>query len=611
MKKWWFTFLLFPLGLLAQVKMSTTVSDKQIGLEDMVTVRYMIEGGDEITDISVPNFVGWRIVNGPIINEYETINNGVQKKEKGVSYVLQPIHAGKIKVPGIIALVDGSKYQSSSAEINVLKQAHVASASGGSSILDPFNFGNDPFLNPEPAPKPVMRELVLLKNETALDKIKNNLFVRVETDKKTVYEGEPLIATYKLYNRLDMSSKVVKQPSFSGATAIDLIDPNGGNQEIETLNGKNYVVNFIRKVALYPLNAGELILESVDVENQIRFLRAENMNDAANNMGNIETVTHTLHNDPVKIIVKPIPTDGKPANFNGAVGQFSIESQVSQASIPLGEPMKLAVRISGSGNLQTLAAPIINWGANAEAYETNATDNFDKFAVPANGAKNFIYSFSFSREGPQTIPAITFSYFDLQTKKYDSVTTKPITVTVTPALQKAETKIEVTEESNDFFNNNKWWLIGLAGLIGISLLWRLASGNKKDNAMADTKVFAANEKRTTFETVEKIEPAYVDPLQKTKTALYDAGANEFYGQLQKDVWQFLQTKFALASYETNKMSLRLALTQRNISTDTIDELNQLLVESELALYAPTASAENKVEHLQVAERLIKTLEGIV
>ncbi len=608
MKKWGLIFLLFPMSLLAQVKMSTTVSDKEIGLEDMLEVRYMIEGGDEISDISVPNFVGWRIMSGPSSNTSMTIINGVQKKEQGVSYVLQAIKSGRIKVPGAIAVVDGSKYQSSGAEVNVLKQAHVATANGGNNILDPFNFGNDPFTNPEPQPKPVMREFVLLKNENALDKIKNNLFVKVVTDKNTVYEGEPLVATYKLFSRLDMSSKVTKQPSFSGATAIDLIDPNGGNQEIETVNGKNYVVNYIRKVALYPLNAGELILESVDVENQIRFLRADNMNDAANNMGTLETLNHTLHNEPVKIIVKPLPLAGKPANFNGAVGQFTIQSQVNQTSVPLGEPMKLAVRIEGSGNLQTLAAPIIPWGENAEAYETNATDNFDKYAVPSTGAKTFVYSFSFSKEGQQTIPGITFSFFDLQTKRYDSVITKPITVNVTPALKKSETPVEVKEETGGFLDNYKWWLIGLVGLLGILLMWRLASGNKKDNAKEQIKVgpTAAVEKANE-PPVEKIENAYIDPLLKTKLSLYDADANMFYGQLQKDVWQFLQHKYSLAAHDTNKMNLQKVLAQNNIAADTIDELNQLLVESELALYAPATSAENKVEHLQVAERLIKAL----
>src|SRR6201999_3240685 len=97
------------------------------------------------------------------------------------------------------------------------------------------------------------REFVLKPGENIRDKVRKNLFVKVQVDRNTCYVGEPIVATYKLYSRLNAESRVTKRPSLNGFSVYDMIDPGADAVSVEKLNGKAYTVHTIRKTQLIPL----------------------------------------------------------------------------------------------------------------------------------------------------------------------------------------------------------------------------------------------------------------------------------------------------------------------------------------------------------------------
>src|SRR6185437_16969534 len=98
-------------------------------------------------------------------------------------------------------------------------------------------FGADPF-GPASAP-PVNREEVLRPGENVNDKIRKNLFVKVQVDRNTCYVGEPIVAAYKLYSRVNEEPRLTKRPSLNGFSVYDMIDPGADAVSVEKLNGKN------------------------------------------------------------------------------------------------------------------------------------------------------------------------------------------------------------------------------------------------------------------------------------------------------------------------------------------------------------------------------------
>ena len=119
-----------------------------------------------------------------------------------------------------------------------------------------------------------MDELVR-PGENVEDKIRKNFFIKVDVSKTDCYLGEPIVATYKLYARLRSDSRVTRHPSLNGFSVYDMIDPTDDRVSVEKVNGKNFSVHIIRKTQLIPLQAGDVTLDPVELDNNIYFIKAD------------------------------------------------------------------------------------------------------------------------------------------------------------------------------------------------------------------------------------------------------------------------------------------------------------------------------------------------
>ncbi|HMD00424.1 MAG TPA: BatD family protein, partial [Ferruginibacter sp.] len=407
--------------------------------------------------------------------------------------------------------------------------------SGGNAFNAPFALV-DPFANANRENS--YNDYILHKGESPLEKIKNNIIVKLETDKTSCYVGEPVVATYKLYTRLKSESSLSKNPSFNGFSVIDLLAPDDVNYQPGKLNGRSYNVYTLRKAQLYPLQAGTLELEPAEVENNIHFIKAEYLNQGNDPMDGffrdfapatvppegIENQKVTLQSQPLAILVKPLPEADKPANFGGAVGNFQVSASLAKNIFSTDDAGALTVVVSGTGNMQLVTAPDVKWADGIEAFEPKTSDDINKTLVPVSGRKLMEFPFTVSKAGNYTIPSVEFSYFDPKAGKYKTASSGPISFTVTQGTGKPKTVDTSTIVKNEpsalvrFFNNRLRVVSVVAILIVCGLIFWLSRERKKDSIAA---VIAAKEEERKKEEapVEAIIENQKNPLQDAETAL--------------------------------------------------------------------------------------------
>ncbi|MEP6747273.1 MAG: BatD family protein [Bacteroidota bacterium] len=596
----------FCIPVCAQVKFSTIINDKEVGKDDYLQVQYIVENASSVESLAPPVFNGFTVVSGPMQQTGMSIINGATSKYEGVTYILKPSATGSFTIGGATATVNGKSMHSNSVTVTVTNAASRQS----NPVANPFGLAL-----PEEAPEEVDEEYILRKGESAADKIKNNLFVKLDVNKTTCYAGEPVVATYKLYSRLKSESRITKRPSLSQFSVYDMVQPEANNPSVEKLNGKLYNTHIIRKVQLYPLQDGSFDLDPVEVDNTIRFLRLEGsngkismqqlINDYMNGVtdGKMEEQQVTLASKPVTITVKALPAEGKPVSFDGAVGKFTISALLPKIDITANETAVFDVILKGQGNLTLINGPPVQWPKDVEAYEPTVKENLDRTVAPISGTKLFEYSFTPKQPGKIIIPPVEFSYFDPAANAYKTIRTDSIVADVAKASKKSNQVTFATDANQSSSAGNfKWirllWLLPLLAVAFLALLF-----NRKKNTPVKNNIAAAPARPVTDKDV--IVPA--DPFEGAKHALAAVNSQLFYKETGKATWHILAEKFNLTSSQLNKPVVIRLLQQGNQPAETIQLLENVLNDCELALYTPVHT-ENDMRHtLEKAERLGKLL----
>lgn len=618
-------FLLLIVSLVAavagaQVKYKASIIPSQINKDEYATLRLEIVNGANIQQIKPPVLKDFNVVSGP--NQETGMNtvNGVGNIYMAVSYVLQPKRAGKFIIGESAVVVAGKEYKSGPMKL-VVKNESGRTQSGQASPA----FSN-PFLDPLPAaPKPAetYSDYILKKGENVPEKVSKNMQLRLQTSKTSCYVGEPVVATYKLFTRLKSESKMTKAPSFNGFSVIDMMRPDESEQGVERLNGREYNVYTVRKSQLYPLQDGDIELESATLDNRIQFIKdgaqISGMDDFFDGFGGnpdaIVTQTVSLSNKPVSIHVKPLPEAGKPASFNGAVGNFKITSALEKNNFGSDEAGKLTITVSGNGNLQLITAPEIAWPQGIEAFDAKVQDDIDPMTIPVSGSKTFVIPFTVNTAGEYSIPAVRFSYFDPAKAAYKTDSTRPISFTVTKGSTKPVYDIDTLSQkkpesiSKKIFSHREW-IIGVIALLIISGLYFWSRSDSK------TKVKKQAKEETKKETEEPVNlPLQVvteksqNPLYKTEECLNSTDCTQFYTLLNGELKEWLAERFSPDLQAVNAKKITAAFDKAGIDNAVTLELQQLMQEIEWQLYTPFERSDMMSDLYSRAQSVIQTISS--
>lgn len=611
-----FVLLLSSITLTAQIKFSATLNPSVISRNEVTTIRFVLENAGDIQGLTPPSFKNFELISGPIQESGMSSINGSVTNYLAISFVFKTSKPGKFSIPGAVAIVSGKKYTSNSVQLTVKNQL----SPNPNSNLAATPYGG---LYSESKPSNTFKDYIFKTGEDVASKVAKNMQLRLEVNKKTCYVGEPIIAAYKLYTRLKSESKLTQNPSFNGFSVIDLQAPDVTESGIEKLNGRDYNVYTIRKAQLYPLQDGNIELEVAEIENNIQFIREAYANRNAGQFADIfedfanatvppEAVidqTVFLKNKPVNIIVKPLPEAGKPPGFKGAVGDFQIESGLESDRFAAGKSGKLVVMLSGSGNLQLVNPPQINWPAGYESFDVKTSDILSLTSVPVSGKKIFEYPFTIDVPGKYTFPAITFDYFDPAEKSYKTLQTNPISFTVTNEIiaKAMKSMPDSTDYKKVVFKRifyDRTWLVAIIALLIITgLIFYFRSENIKQK-----KQQALTRDRQNIESIIKTSVInQANPLTESEKCLGQDDCGQFYGVLLGEVKQFLAHKLDIRPEDLNNKKIAEKMDAKGISNETVLSLQQLLHELEWQLYTPFERNEKMIDLYTRSHELLQMI----
>ena len=584
-------FFIQPLR--AQVKFYTLVSESTIAVRETFQVQYIVEGFADIKNFNLPRLNDFEIEQ---TFDYSTSTStgfagGVNSYSKIL--VLAANKKGKLTIPGATAVINGKTMHSNPVHILVQQGAP------GLNHINPEDIdleGNSQ-LHP---------------GENIQDKIDKNFFLRVEPSKTSCYIGEPLMVVYKAYSRLDASSQVMRRPSLTGFSVMEMVDAYDGKPEVEKFNGQWFYTNLIRKVQLFPLQEGNYVLDPAEIESVIHFVKvdeAASKRNAFNKLFNRNAgplmpaaldYRTVLRTKPLTITVKPLPVNNQPPDFSGAVGQFSVAVKIPSKPIHKGDLVKIQVSISGSGNLSLLTAPVIQWPAGVDTVEPSVQENVNKYVFPLKGSKTFEYSFAAPDTGSFVIPAVHLPYYDPAEKKYKTASSDSVTLHVLPGIKKTTKGDEGILSSASAIQPQFYWFAIVVVIIIACIIFQVVAFGKGKKTET-VKTMPAEEKEPAKRSAAEI-------MAPAKLALQYEDKQVFYHEVQEALWNVVAVKYNVLPSQMNKYHIMELLDEKGISADTIRSFSAVLDECEWALYAPETDKKDMTELLVKAERTVDELQ---
>ena len=569
MKNTLLSFIFFiSISAVAQVKFEAQTDRDTYGLNERFPIAFSIN--NEGDNFQGPKFPGFK-AEGPFINKGNqtsiTIVNGKMTQKREIStqviYYLTPTKKGTFTIGSATIEFNGTVYKSQPIKIN---------------ITDPIQMPSYPGQNPRQQQNYNFGEGIHLVGELST---------------KNPYVNEPVTVIYKLY--FEPRSTVGNFRNFKAPKYEDFwsqyIDMKQLRAERGKFNGKDYNMVVLRKVILYPLEAGAKKIEpfKIDVDAEVPTGRRDWFGQYE-----MTAVEKSLSTGIQTINVKPLPENGKPSSFTGAVGNFDFKVVPSKTSLKAGESLDLEVSVSGKGNLKlfTLPKPILP--SALEMYDPAHNENVQTPVTGMVGKISDKYTIIPQFKGKYTIKPIEFSYYDLASKSYKTITSKEITIDVAEGdgtfvsnkenankqtIQKKEVfqynklKTEfVSASKEDFLGSGLFYGLLIAPLVLIPAVILL----RKQKEAKDADAFGNRVRRN-----NKLVKKY---LSEAKKQMGDKVP--FYMAMEKALHNFLKAKLHIETVEMSKDNIIELLQQRNASEQSISQFMELMNDCEFARYAP-------------------------
>jgi len=332
---------------------------------------------DEVgSEFIAPTFSGCKILSGPTRNI--TKGNGSNASDlHSVTYLLQAGLGETIHIASATLKLQNETYHTRPCLLSTNELSAIASMNKNSAELQGF--------------------------------LQKGLFVRLEVDKKVCMQGEAITATYKLYSAVEVKSEIVKSPSFLGCSVVEVKGSDYNLPEFKTIDNKQYEVYVLRRVQLYPLQAGTILLDNMVLQNQIK------LEDPYLGIVKGDTVSLTLSSPTESVQVNPLPIADGLVGFQNGVGRWTMQASWKKKTVHVNEISSLMLSLVGEGNFMQISPPDIQWPPSVDELGRNVVDSISEGNVPLKGRKSVVYAFSAKAIGKIVVPPILFSYYDTYT----------------------------------------------------------------------------------------------------------------------------------------------------------------------------------------------------
>ena len=541
-----------------QINFEVSVSKKQLGLNERLRVDFAIDKpGDNFRP---PSFSSFRVISGPMQSVSNVFVNGKRTYSMTYTYFITPLKKGVFDIEQASIEYEGNVYKTTPVTINVTEAVAIP--------RDP----NDP--------KYIVDE---------------KLHLVAEVSKRSPYVNEPITIVYKLYfaqnvNPTDVD--VVDMPKYNDFWSYNVDIPNR-NIDTSIYKGERY--NFVewRKVVLYPQRAGKLEIKPLSLDVTV--------NVPTGKRDFFQRVIYTqvpklVSAGNLTINVKPLPTEGQPVDFSGAVGNFSIDVSTSKKQLKANESLQAKVKISGRGNLRLFGMPNLQTPSAIEQYEPETSENIRSNLSGMSGSITQSYTLIPQVQGKYPIPSIEFSFFNPKKKTYETIKSSEQLVDVTegplanrvvnPTTPSVAVSIDspfkfialdtsfVPINTTTFFRSTLFYLLWGSPL-GLVLLY-VAYARRKQKQLGDTE-------GVRMRTANRMARKYLSEAKRNLN-----NSEEFYVALERALHNYLKAKLKMETSDFSKEKIKNILSQIGVEESLVNDFVSVLENCEFARYTPSS-----------------------
>ena len=580
-----------------------------VAVGEAFRVEFALNAYPDKGTFKAPSFEGFDVIAGPAESSGQSIQivNGAMTKSINytITYVLLPQAAGNVTVGAAEVTVDGTVYRSNALPIEIVNEGKSPGAGGTQS-----------------RPREDSSPDVTAQNQIA----KDDILLRAVVSRTSVYKGEPLRVTFKLYERVPVVGyNDVKFPSFNGFWAQELNTDNARRQR-ETFNGKVYETLVAKEYLLYPQQAGTLVIEPAELTAvaQVVVPGRRNVDPFFGGGPDFVNVPRKVQSPRINIAVKPLPA-GAPASFSGAVGSFTMDAVLPQERLAANSAATYTVKISGTGNLTFVQAPKLTLPASFEQYNVKTTESINTSAAGISGYRQFEYPFIARAEGAYDLEPIEFTYFDPQRVQYVTLKSKPLTLEITPdargggdavvmqgrGMSKEEVKMlgqdirfiklggaQLRSERVPFIFSAAYWIL----LLGVLALFTMIYVALRKQIRESQNVALVRGKRANKVAVQRFRAA--------KRYMEEQNRHAFYEEMLRALWGYMSDKFNIPVANLTKENVREELHKRGVSSEDSQRFTDIITRCDEAQYSPVESARMNDVYSE-GVNLISRIESVI
>ncbi len=573
-----------------------------VAVDEQFNVTFIIEGENKPSAFTWTPGEDFNVLWGPQQGHSTSVSMVNGKTTKSVqstyTYVLKPVKAGKFSIPVATAKVKGEEISSKPVSIEVVaagsnsRQQSQSSAQGQQS-----------------------------QRQQTAQISDNDIFLELSLSRSNVVVGEPVMAVIKLYQRVNIAGfESANFPTFNGFWSQEIEAPSNIEFQRETYDGQIYNSALLRKFVLIPQQQGKITIDPAELVCLVQMRVSSSGTSIFDGFfDDYRTVRKRVSSKPVTVNVSPLPA-GAPASFGGGVGQFTMSAKLSKDVLKTHDAASLVVTISGNGNVSLLEAPKVNFPLDMEVYDTKVSDKVDKSGT--SGSKIYEFPFIPRSHGDFVIEPVKYSYYDVNSKKYVTLETEPIPVTVekgaesesSPVMVSGTAKKDVKNIGSDIrFINTKAPVLdvkgsffvcsGLFWVLTVLLLLLASAALAVHVKIADRRadVVGTRNRKATKMALKRLKLAGTFLQQNLYTA--------FYEELHKALLGFISDKLNIAVAELSKDRISEALKAGNVSENLVDTFIDLLNACEFARYSPDSGHEAMAAHYNAAVDVISSIDS--
>ena len=550
---------------------------------EAVRVEFSLNASPDEGSFTAPSFEGFDVIAGPAFSQGSSIQivNGQMTRSSNytITYVLLPQQEGNFTIGAASVRVGKSQYKTKALPIEVVEE--TPESSGGQQAVQGGQSADD-----------------------VQQVSKDDILLRMILSRTTAFKGEPIRATLKLYYRVNLrGDNGSKFPSFNGFWAQEI--EQDAQPQRERYNGKVYETQVIKEYLLYPQQSGELTVEPAELNVVAQVLvQSANPDPFFGGGHEVYDVRRSLRTAPVKVTVRDLPA-GAPASFSGAVGKFTMASDVPSTELAANSAATYTIKISGTGNLSFVQAPKLTLPSSFEQYNVKTTESINTSAAGISGYRQFEYPFIARAEGTYEVEPVEFSYFDPSRMQYMTLKSKALELEITPdakgggdapvvqgrGMSKEEVKLlgqdirfiklgspQLRSVREPFLFSAAYWVL----FFGILILFAMVYVALRRQIRESQNVALLRGKRANKVAVQRFRAA--------KRYMEEQNRHAFYEEMLRALWGYMSDKFNIPVANLTKENVREELHKRGVSSEESQRFTAIITKCDEAQYSPAASA---------------------